>query len=789
MAVTQTLLDHLEEDALDLGHFMNDAVGLSPLTPRTGGPIKNLAALAVDAASVTSVLAAPGERFLFETSTTMAAPGTGGLRFNNATIASVTAIAFNASSAYSGNPDISDFIATWGASTSTDARATLVIRKIGSPGTFAIFKITAVIADNTTWLRATVAYVRSVGAFIATDNLSVEWTRTGDAGDVSSELDVDAIAGQSNAAGTGGDIGLSPTVPSGYVLQYSSGVISDANEPVGPAIPAGPWPSYGIAYNAATSGRRLLLVNGAEGGTDMTPQDGIAAHNWAPSGTGATLAPALVANTTAAMVAARAAGFTPKLRRILWVHGENPASAIGGSTVTQPFGSTTTAGPYSAGTTSIVVASATGIYISATCVITLDNGDLFATPVDNLVGTTVTLHTGVPVGRSILNGARFHMYTQEDYRVGLQNTLAYFRSTPIDGVVYPQLDVCISLTGGPQGGDSLGYQRVRQAQEQVAASDPYTHIVFRGAKDFIRRDMMQTGSLHYKQEGYNEMGRRMAASVVSGQSDDAVNRPGFNVSRVVLGGTLRNADQLLITVTSSGLSGSPWGIGPVTVATPGDTFASVAAQFVNIVNTVSPNMGMIGMFATSYATPTGAVIEFYEPDTNVPKAAVTASWTTSGATETVSITTGRPAHSNSIAETPITLGAPGYEYTASLASGSAVSLTTATATTILSMTLPAGTYDIGGTSYYKGGATTTVLILGGQVSTGSNISDLGKSANLYGTGGTMFNNAFGFVSVQHPTSRFVLTAPTTINLNGYAEFSVSTASVFGAMRAVYIGPP
>jgi len=49
----------------------------------------------------------------------MADPGTGGIRFNSATWASVTAIAIDDNSADTGNPDVSATVLSWDDSTNT----------------------------------------------------------------------------------------------------------------------------------------------------------------------------------------------------------------------------------------------------------------------------------------------------------------------------------------------------------------------------------------------------------------------------------------------------------------------------------------------------------------------------------------------------------------------------------------------------------------------------------------------------------------------------------------------
>ena len=124
----------------------------------------------------------PGLFWNFEASTTMAAPSAGGLRLNNASFASVTAIAVNATSADSGNPSVSTTVNTWDDSSTTAHRGNLIIRKISAPANYAIYDITGATTDNTTWLQLAVTAVSNNGSFSAADQLCVEWLRTGDAG-------------------------------------------------------------------------------------------------------------------------------------------------------------------------------------------------------------------------------------------------------------------------------------------------------------------------------------------------------------------------------------------------------------------------------------------------------------------------------------------------------------------------------------------------------------------------------------------------------------------------------
>ena len=117
-------------------------------------------------------------RFAFAASTSMADPGAGNFRMNNATVANVTAIAFDATMNQTGNPDISDYLATWDDSTNT-VKGQLTLIKNGEPETFALFNVTAV-ADNTGWLQITVVHVASNGTFSASDNIDTFFARSGD---------------------------------------------------------------------------------------------------------------------------------------------------------------------------------------------------------------------------------------------------------------------------------------------------------------------------------------------------------------------------------------------------------------------------------------------------------------------------------------------------------------------------------------------------------------------------------------------------------------------------------
>ena len=160
-----------------------------------------------------------GLKYQYSTTTTMGDPSAGGIRFNNATIASATAIAISRSTLNSGNPNVGVYIDSWDDSTS-DVRGHLTIRKVGAPDTFAIFRITGTNTDNTTWKQITVTYDSGNGTLSNGDDILITFDRTGDAGtgDMNKSAydpDSDGIiavaqggTGSANASGARTNLGL-----------------------------------------------------------------------------------------------------------------------------------------------------------------------------------------------------------------------------------------------------------------------------------------------------------------------------------------------------------------------------------------------------------------------------------------------------------------------------------------------------------------------------------------------------------------------------------------------------
>ena len=123
--------------------------------------------------------AIPGYYYKFDTGTTAADPGAGEVSFNHATYASATEIYIDDADA-NGVTTQAD-TETWGDSTET-IKGYLHIVDINDSTTYARFKITAAVVDASGYNKITVVHLTSNNTFSAADELSITFTRNGDAG-------------------------------------------------------------------------------------------------------------------------------------------------------------------------------------------------------------------------------------------------------------------------------------------------------------------------------------------------------------------------------------------------------------------------------------------------------------------------------------------------------------------------------------------------------------------------------------------------------------------------------
>lgn len=135
-----------------------------------------------------------GIRYAFSTTTTMADPGTGTIRFNSGTFASITAIAID--DLDKNSVDVSTYILSWDDSGTSIDRGTIEIKSnVNGTAQIALFRITA-LTDNAGWTQLTVVPLSgSVPANAA--ELVISFHRTGLQGTTGS-VGVTSLAGTTN---------------------------------------------------------------------------------------------------------------------------------------------------------------------------------------------------------------------------------------------------------------------------------------------------------------------------------------------------------------------------------------------------------------------------------------------------------------------------------------------------------------------------------------------------------------------------------------------------------------
>ena len=141
--------------------------------------------------------AIPGYYYKFDTGTSDADPGAGEIRFNNGTYASATAIYIDDADA--NGVTTSTDVLTWDDSDST-IRGHLHIVDINDSSTYARFNITGASTDASGYNKLAVTHVASNNTFSADDELSVHFSRSGNAGTAAS-IAVNTVTANTVSAG------------------------------------------------------------------------------------------------------------------------------------------------------------------------------------------------------------------------------------------------------------------------------------------------------------------------------------------------------------------------------------------------------------------------------------------------------------------------------------------------------------------------------------------------------------------------------------------------------------
>lgn len=132
-------------------------------------------------ASATEAAVFAGYRYKFDTNTADSDPGAGEIRFDNATLGSVTNIYID-NVDYVG-VDLSAVIDTWD-NTGAATHGVINIRKAGNPENFISFSVTGSVTDGTGYRKIPVTVTSTTGSFSSNDVLAIEFFAQGDDGDL-----------------------------------------------------------------------------------------------------------------------------------------------------------------------------------------------------------------------------------------------------------------------------------------------------------------------------------------------------------------------------------------------------------------------------------------------------------------------------------------------------------------------------------------------------------------------------------------------------------------------------
>lgn len=158
--------------------------------------------------------------------------------------------------------------------------------------------------------------------------------------------------------------------------------------------------------------------------------------------------------------------------------------------------------------------------------------------------------------------------------------------------------------------------------------------------------------------------------------------------------------------------------------------------------------------------------------------------------------TGTPGDLSFLASATPGVGAVGEQLTTTVASGSAVSLTTATAANIATLSLTPGTWEVvGACDHTWAGTTATVVVCGISGTTATQPTQAGGAVGnvtigtdpLVSQSITFGTTITGRYDVRiSPVRVVVVTAATNVFLVATSTFSAGTVAAFGTIRAVRV---
>lgn len=104
--------------------------------------------------------------------------------------------------------------------------------------------------------------------------------------------------------------------------------------------------------------------------------------------------------------------------------------------------------------------------------------------------------------------------TATQYTNALTTMVANYRAATIDGSTHAHMPFFMNVIGADSSQSEVGYSQIRAAQLAFAASDKNTTIAFTGMYSFSFRGMMQAGTAHPTQAGYNILGTAIGSACI-----------------------------------------------------------------------------------------------------------------------------------------------------------------------------------------------------------------------------------------------------------------------------------
>ena len=112
-------------------------------------------------------------------------------------------------------------------------------------------------------------------------------------------------------------------------------------------------------------------------------------------------------------------------------------------------------------------------------------------------------------GENDADGINASTATQQGYIDAFRLMMANYRN-----LYGSTMKFYVIRIGTRVGFSDVGYSQIRDAQELVASTTPYTKIIYRGTITFPARGLMND-AYHYKVAGYNEIGSMGAPEVIN----------------------------------------------------------------------------------------------------------------------------------------------------------------------------------------------------------------------------------------------------------------------------------